>query len=107
MRFSKNHAGRAAREVRKNWRTLATWVLGGCFLFGGLLFVWAATLRIPDLSSIENRKVEQSAKIYARTGAVVLYDLIQDVSRTLVPLASIAADIQHAIRSEERRVGKE
>ena len=97
MRFSKNHAGRAAREVRKNWRTLATWVLGGCFLFGGLLFVWAATLRIPDLSSIENRKVEQSAKIYDRTGTVVLYDLNQDVSRTLVPLASIAADIQHAI----------
>ena len=97
MRFSKNHAGRAAREVRKNWRTLATWVLGGCFLFGGLLFVWAATLRIPDLSSIENRKVEQSAKIYDRTGTVVLYDLNQDVSRTLVPLASIAADIQYAI----------
>lgn len=100
MRFPKIYAKRArhaAGEAGKNWRALAMWALGGCFLLGGLLFVWAATLRIPDLSSLENRKVEQSAKIYDRTGSVVLYDLNQDVSRTLVPLPSITTDIQHAI----------
>lgn len=100
MRIPHRHAERAratAHKARKNWRTLALWAFGCCFLFGGVLFLWAASLRIPDLSSLENRKIEQSAKIYDRTGSVVLYDLSQDVTRTIVPLDSISLEVQKAI----------
>jgi hypothetical protein len=58
-------------------------VLG--LIVGGLILLWVSTLEIPDLSSFEERRVLQSTKIYDRTGETVLYDLHQDVKRTIVP----------------------
>ncbi len=72
------------------------WVLGAFFAISGALLVWTATLKIPDLSSIENRKIEQSLKIYDRTGTVLLYDVNKNIDRTIVPLSSVSPDIQHA-----------
>lgn len=59
--------------------------------------VWAATLQVPDLSSIESRKVEQSVKIYDRTGTVLLYNLNSSTQRTVVPLTQISPTVQNAI----------
>lgn len=69
-------------------------VLG--FLGAGALLVFISTLNIPDLSSFEQRRVLQSTKIYDRTGEVVLYDLNQDVKRTVVPLDDISYYIRNA-----------
>lgn len=67
------------------------------FLVGaGVLAVWVSTLNIPDLSSFEARKVLQSTKIYDRTGTVLLYDLHQDVRRTVVPYENISKNIKNA-----------
>lgn len=70
------------------------------FAFGivasaGLLF-WVSTLEIPDLSAFEERRVLQSTKIYDRTGEVLLYDLHQDVKRTVVPFEEISYYIKDA-----------
>ncbi len=73
------------------WGISAGLVLGG----GGLL--WAATLELPDLHSLETRKTEQSVKIYDRTGEVLLYDLHKNMQRTVVPLDSISPFIKQAI----------
>lgn len=66
-------------------------------MLGGFILLWAATLQIPDLSSLANRKVEQSVKIYDRTGSVLLYDLHNEKQRTIVPLNGIAPVMQHAV----------
>lgn len=62
----------------------------------GLIFIWVSTLEIPDLSSFEQRRVLQSTKIYDRTGEVMLYDLHQDVRRTIVPFEDISYHIKNA-----------
>ena len=63
---------------------------------GGALFLWVSTLEIPDLSSFEERRILQSTKIYDRTGEVLLYDLHQDVRRTIVPYEEISRHIKNA-----------
>lgn len=58
--------------------------------------IWVSTLEIPDLSSFEERRVLQSTKIYDRTGEILLYDLFQDVRRTVVPFEEISRHIKNA-----------
>jgi 1A family penicillin-binding protein len=68
----------------------------GLVLLGAAVIVWLATLEIPDLSSFEERRVLQSTKIYDRTGEVMLYDLHQDVRRTVVPFDQISPSVKNA-----------
>ena len=63
----------------------------------GIGVIWAATLNIPNLQSISERKVLQSTKIYDRTGKIVLYDVNKDVKRTIVPLSEISPFISKAL----------
>lgn len=60
------------------------------------LLIWVSTLEIPDLSAFEERRVLQSTKIYDRTGETVLYDLNQDVRRTIVPFEDMSRHIKNA-----------
>jgi 1A family penicillin-binding protein len=68
----------------------------GCVLLIAALMIWLSTLEIPDLSSFEERRILQSTKIYDRTGEVVLYDLHQDVRRTIVPFETISPFVKNA-----------
>ena len=61
-----------------------------------VFLIWVSTLEIPDLSSFEERRVLQSTKIYDRTGEVLLYDLFQDVRRTVIPFEEISRHIKNA-----------
>ena len=75
-------------------------ILIGLFVLGlvtaGSLTVWISTLKIPDLNSFDQRQVLQSTKIYDRTGQVLLYDLHQDVRRTVVPSDQISPYLKDA-----------
>lgn len=72
-------------------------------LVSGLL-IWVSTLQIPDLSSFSDRRVLQSTKIYDRTGQILLYDLHQDVKRTVVPYDHISRYLKNAtIAIEDER----
>lgn len=78
---------------------LADAVVGGFVLLMLVVsgvFIWVSTLEIPDLSSFEQRRILQSTKIYDRTGEVLLYDLHQDVRRTIVPYEDISYHIKNA-----------
>ena len=66
------------------------------FLLGGAFLLWAAFLPVPDIASFEERRVVQSAKIYDRTGEVLLFDLSRDVRRSVVPLSEISPFIRNA-----------
>ncbi|MCH8049964.1 penicillin-binding protein [Patescibacteria group bacterium] len=69
--------------------------VGGFFLAGAFL-LWASTLKIPDLDSLYQRKVAQSTKIYDRTGEILLFNVHEDIRRTIVPLSDISRNIENA-----------
>ena len=74
------------------------------FLATGAFFLWAATLTMPSLESVEQRRIEQSTKLYDRTGELLLYDLHQDIKRTIVTLdemSPLIRDATVAIEDEE------
>jgi 1A family penicillin-binding protein len=86
--------------IIKNWKEL---IIDGLILFfagfiimsAGIL-IWISSLQIPDLSAFDERRVLQSTKIFDRTGEVLLYDLHQDVKRTIVPLEDMSRHIKNA-----------
>ena len=86
--------------VKRHYREILIDLAIAFFVLGmiavGGLFIWVSTLEIPDLSSFQQRRIEQSTKIYDRTGEILLYDLHQDVRRTIVPFDNISYNIKNA-----------
>lgn len=68
----------------------------GMFLGIGVIAFWVATMKIPDLKSLEERKVIQSTKIYDRTGKIILWDIHENIQRTIVPQENISRHIKNA-----------
>jgi len=66
------------------------------FVVTGGVFLWVSSLEIPDLSSFEQRRILQSTKIFDRTGEIMLYDLHQDVRRTIIPFGEISYHLKNA-----------
>jgi 1A family penicillin-binding protein len=62
----------------------------------GILSLWLSTLTIPDLESFDARKVAQSTKIYDRTGEVLLYDVHENIQRTVIPIEEMSRNIKNA-----------
>ena len=83
-------------EHRKFLKFSIIAVIGIFFVFGIVLAIWASNLSIPDFESFENRKVIQSTKIYDNTGEIILYDVHQSVSRTVVPFGDISRHLKNA-----------
>lgn len=82
------------------WRhTLLAAVLAlfglGFFVLGGILVAVAFT-PVPDIGSFAARQVDQSTKIYDRTGQVLLYDYNRDAKRNIVPLSAISPNTVNA-----------
>ena len=85
---------------KKNWKeliidALILCIAGFIIIVAGVL-IWVSSLEIPDLSAFEERRVLQSTKIYDRTGEILLYDLHQDVKRTVVPLEEMSRHAKNA-----------
>lgn len=85
---------------KQNYKRVIIDVFIGLFVFivvvASALLIWVSTLEIPDLSSFEDRRILQSTKIYDRTGEILLYDLHQDVKRTIVPFENISRHLKNA-----------
>ncbi len=90
------HLRRTAHFVRHKRKETLHIFFAAIFVLFGLLALWIASFRLPDLSSFETRKVEQSTKIYDRTGTVLLYDVFQNEKRTVVPFDQISDNIKKA-----------
>lgn len=87
--------------MKKLWKKARNsnrfWAAGAVFLLiGGLFILWVASLRIPALESIAERRVGQSTKIYDRTGEILLYDMSRDVRRETVPFEDISPYAKNA-----------
>lgn len=65
-------------------------------LLAGVGIIWVSTLKMPSLEAFEQRKIEQSTKIFDRTGEVLLYDVHENAKRTVVPFNEISRHIKNA-----------
>lgn len=83
--------------IKRNFTTI---LLGGfsvIIILLGVFIIWIATLKVPSISSFADRKVSSSTKIYDRTGTVVLYDVHDNIRRTVVTSDQIAVNAKNAI----------
>lgn len=60
------------------------------------IFVWVATLQLPSLNGFDTKPMTQSTKIYDRTGKILLYDIHDNIRRTVVPLNKISRHLRNA-----------
>ncbi|MCK5060187.1 MAG: penicillin-binding protein [Candidatus Pacebacteria bacterium] len=79
-------------------------VAGIVFLFSlGIVIFWVSSFKIPAIESFEERRVSQSTKIYDKTEDILLYDVFQNVKRTVVPIEEISRNIKNATIAIEDR----
>lgn len=80
-----------------SWRhtllSVALVAVGLLFLAGGAVAVAVAVTPVPDINSFAARQIDQSTKIYDRTGQVLLYDYNRDAKRSVVPITEISPNI--------------
>ena len=60
----------------------------------GVIFI--SSIKIPDFHSFGDRKVVSSTKIYDRTGEILLYDVHQNIKRTVIPYEEMGINILNA-----------
>jgi len=68
---------------------------------GGIILLWASSLKTPDLQSFDSRLVGNSTKIYDRDGEILLYGVNQQVRRTVIPFDQISPYLKSATISIE------
>ena len=85
---------RISKISHRQWKNYFLLVVAVCIFSFGLLVVWAANLKIPTLESFSQRRVVESTKIYDRTGQVLLYDVNQDIKRTVVPYDKVSQNVK-------------
>lgn len=71
-------------------------LLGIGIILTGVLLVWVSTLKLPDFKLFTERKIQSSTKIYDRTGEVLLYDIHENIKRTVIPYEEIGVNIKNA-----------
>ena len=54
------------------------------------------SVSVPNLKTLQERKVVESTKIYDNTGKVLLYDIHSDIKRTLIPFDKIPQNLKNA-----------
>ncbi|HMO78754.1 MAG TPA: PBP1A family penicillin-binding protein [Candidatus Paceibacterota bacterium] len=86
------------KKIIKPWLKII--LVAFLFITGGL-FIWLASLDLPNLNNFEERRVAQSTKIFDRTGEIILYDVHGDIKRTIVPLEQISDYLKMATISIE------
>jgi penicillin-binding protein 1C len=65
-------------------------------LLAGIFIIWVSLLKLPDFKSFTERKIQSSTKIFDRTGTILLYDVHQDIKRTVIPYEEMGTNIKNA-----------
>lgn len=81
---------------KRFWKNIVLFGAGIIVLMIGIILIWLASLRIPDFNSFNNRKIQNSLKIYDRTGEILLYDLHRDIKRTDISTDAMGVNIKNA-----------
>ena len=78
------------------WKNVALFGAGIFVLLTAIIVIWLASLQIPDFRAFTERKIENSTRIYDRTGEVLLYDLNKDTKKTDVTFEKMGVNIKNA-----------
>ncbi|MCI5108665.1 MAG: penicillin-binding protein [Candidatus Pacebacteria bacterium] len=81
---------------KKTFKRLVSIIIALGIFSLGIVVLWISTFDIPTLDSFNDRKVVESTKIYDRTGEILLYDVYQDIKRTVIPFEEISVNIKNA-----------
>ena len=100
---AKHHAETTWQWARRHMETIMWASLSIGIVLIGLLVIWIATLKVPTLDNFTDRTVSSSTKIYDRTGTVVLYDVHDNVKRTVVTGDKIPQTMKNAVIAVEDR----
>lgn len=94
----RNHSRKKRiRSFLHHLKGVFLFLIGSAFLFASILILWASFMKLPDFASFHERKVAQSTKIYDRTGEILLYDVHQNIKRTIVPFEEISPLVKKAV----------
>ncbi|MCB9808879.1 penicillin-binding protein [Candidatus Nomurabacteria bacterium] len=89
------------KKTKLSRKKLLLWLFGGVVIFFllmvGILLLYVAFLKIPTFDEFIDREIASSTKIYDQTGEILLFDVHEGVSRTVVPLEEISPDIINAL----------
>ncbi len=77
------------------WYFLAVIGVGVSLAIIGV-FAWATRVELPSVDGFKDRAVSQSTKIYDRTGKVLLFNVHNEVQRTVVPFEDISRHLKNA-----------
>ncbi|PJA90077.1 MAG: hypothetical protein CO137_01090 [Candidatus Magasanikbacteria bacterium CG_4_9_14_3_um_filter_32_9] len=88
------------REFRKKIGLTILTIFVVIFFLGTILVAWV-NKDLPDPDKITDRNVEQSTKIYDRTGEHLLYEIFAEKKRTIVELEEIPQDLIHGVIATE------
>lgn len=83
-------------KFSKLFKNLVFVGVGIGIILTGILIVWISTLKLPDFKLFTERKIESSTKIYDRTGKILLYDVHQNIKRTVIPYEQIGTNVKNA-----------
>ncbi|KKQ28543.1 MAG: hypothetical protein US45_C0004G0009 [Candidatus Nomurabacteria bacterium GW2011_GWA1_37_20] len=83
-------------KSKRFWKNLILFLAGIFVLIIGIIIIWISSIKIPDFQSFNNRKIENSIKIYDRTGKILLYDIHQDTKRTDITSEAMGINIKNA-----------
>lgn len=86
-----------SKRLKKQIKVLFIFLSSLFIIFAGIILVYVSTLKLPDFSLFEERKVASSTKIYDRTGEILLYDVHQNIKRTVIPSEAINTNVKNAI----------
>ncbi|MCX8513783.1 MAG: hypothetical protein ORN26_02010, partial [Candidatus Pacebacteria bacterium] len=59
-------------------------------IVSAVIFLLLNTLELPDFSDFENKRLQNSTKIYDRTGEIELFNLHENIRRSPVDNANIS-----------------
>ncbi|MFA6077143.1 MAG: transglycosylase domain-containing protein [Candidatus Paceibacterota bacterium] len=90
---------RAFKEIAKNkkfWKNLIVLLVSIFILTLGMLMLLISSMKIPDFNSFNDRKIQNSIKIYDKTGEILLYDMHRDTKRTDISGDAMGINIKNA-----------
>ena len=87
--------------LSRHKKTIFLFLVGCFFLSAGAFLLWASFIPLPDFNTFKDSKVVESTQIYDRTGKILLYDVHQNVQRTVVPFEDISPWLKKAVVSIE------
>jgi len=77
-------------------KNLMLFTAGVFIVMVSVVTIWLSSLKIPDFNSFNERRIENSVKIYDRTGEILLYDMHRETKRTDIPYEDMGVNIMNA-----------